>query len=113
MDGAWAPAATTSPPSEGETGGLDGDRKAGGDSGKVGSVERDGLERLMVSIAQREQEELEVELKEWDQQMGLRRMTVKELRVIARERSVAGRSKMRKAELIAAIEAGGSLRVPE
>jgi len=42
---------------------------------------------------------------QWDRRMALRLMTVRALREMARERGVPGRSKMRKAELVAALEA--------
>eukprot|EP00873_Tetraselmis_striata_P012699 jgi/Tetstr1/432963/TSEL_022300.t1 len=77
-------------------------RRDGGGQADRGAVNNEVA--LLASIQQREQVELADALATWDEAMALRMKTVKELRVMAAQLQVRGRSRMRKAELIAAIE---------
>lgn len=63
------------------------------------------LLRTLQDIEKQQQREAEKELRQWDQRFSLRTKPVAELRSLAQQHNIAGRSRMRKRELVAALEA--------
>ena len=71
---------------------------------RVGGAQEEAVEVVLQELREEALSEDHSARGTWDRRMELRAMTVTDLRVLARTRKVAGRSRMRKAELVAALE---------
>ena len=61
--------------------------------------------RQVLDIEVRHQQEADEELRRWDRRYKLRSAPLPQLRALAAQHKLAGRSRMRKGELVAALEA--------
>jgi hypothetical protein len=71
------------------------------------------LAGLLQDIEQRQYREEQAAMRHFDARLGLRTKTLAELRALAQQHNIAGRSKMRKRELVAALEASLGIGVQQ